>query len=193
MNLQLQARRFVFGLAFVLGAWALAPVPAAQATILNSAGASISLSGTGEQGSFLDTYFFNLGQTFGLSESVNYSNRIGVGMVSNFSANLFTASGSVPLLSGFDSAPGTNITNNQFYAASLAAGAYRLEISGLGSGFLGGGYTGSLTAVPAFAPLLAVPEPESWAMMFAGLVLMLIQVRQVSTKSAVPAISTIRG
>ncbi len=143
----------------------MAAVPAVHATPLNSAGAGISLSGTGIQGSFLDVCFFTLGRTFGLNDSVNCSKRIGVGMVSSFTANLFTATGSIPLLSGTDSAPGSNLTNKQFYAASLAAGAYRLEIGGFGSGFLGGGYTGSLTAVPTFAPLLAVPEPESWALL----------------------------
>ncbi len=190
MNLQLLARRFGIRLAIVLGTWAMATVPAVHATTLNSAGAGISLSGTGKQGSFLDVYFFSLGQTLGLSESVNYSNRVGIGMVSNFSASLFTATGWTPLFSGTDSAPGTNLTNNQFYVASLGAGAYRLEIGGIGSGFLGGGYTGSLTAVPAPAPLLAVPEPESWAMMFAGLALMLIRVRQITSKSPVQAVSS---
>lgn len=193
MNLQLLARRFGIRLAIVLGTWAMATVPAVYATTLDNAGASIALSGTGKQGSFLDVYAFSLGQTLGLSESVNFSNRAGIGMVGNFSASLFTATGSIALLSGIDSAPGSNLTNNQFYAASLAAGAYRLEISGIGSGFVGGAYTGSLTAVPAPAPLLAVPEPESWAMMFAGLALMLIRVRQVTTNSAVQAISLNHG
>ena len=177
----------------MLGACALAAVPAAYATTLASVGAGISLTGSAKQGSFLDIYFFNLSQTLGLSESVSYNNRVGLGMISGFSASLFTATGSISLLSGIDGTPGSNITNNQFYIASLAAGAYRLEISGIGSGSLGGGYSGSLTAVPAPAPLLAVPEPESWAMMFAGLALMLIRVRQVTTKSAAHAISLNQG
>lgn len=180
-------------LATMLGAWAIATVPAAQATTLDNPGASISLAGSAKQDSFLDIYFFSLSQTLGLSESVSYNNRVGIGMISSFSASLFTATGSISLLSGIDGTPGSNITNNQFYTASLAAGAYRLEISGIGSGLLGGGYSGSLTAVPVPAPLLAVPEPESWAMMFAGLALMLIRVRQVTTKSAAHAISLSQG
>lgn len=193
MNPELLLKRFKAHRAIAVCALVLVSIPAAQATVLDNAGASVSLAGTAKNGSFLDVYFFSLSQTLGLSESLSYNNRVGVGMINNFNASLFTAIGLTPLLSGTDGVPGTNLTNNQFYAPSLAAGAYRLEISGIGSGFLGGGYTGTLTAVPAFAPLLAVPEPESWAMMFAGLALMLIRVRQVAAKTAADAISLREG
>ena len=191
MDLLPLARRHAIRFAIALGAWAMAAVPAAQAApiSLDNPGASISLSGSGKNGSFLDVYFFSLSQTLGLSESVAYSSRNGHGLISNFRASLFSTNALTPLISGTDNAPGTNLTTNQLYVGALAAGMYRLEISGFGSGSRGGSYTGTLTAVTAAAPLLAVPEPESWAMMFAGLALMLFRVRQVTSKTSMPAIS----
>ena len=53
-----------------------------------------------------------------------------------------------------------------FVAGPLAAGNYYLSVVGATAGSAGGIYTGSITANPPLAP---VPEPESYAMLLAGL------------------------
>ncbi|MFN0163171.1 MAG: FxDxF family PEP-CTERM protein [Burkholderiales bacterium] len=148
------------GLAF---ATAFAP---AQATVLANPGDSLALTGALRTGSFLDIYNFSLGRTLGLNDSSTYTSFSGFSTVSGFSARLYTATGNVVLISGADGAPGPRQTANTFYLPTLSAGAYRLEISGLGGGLRGGSYAGTLTAVAA------IPEASTWAMMSSGLALL---------------------
>ncbi len=49
-----------------------------------------------------------------------------------------------------------------FSYAALTAGSYYLQISGIANGTLGGAYSGSISVTP-------VPEPETFAMLLAGL------------------------
>ncbi|MBL8376645.1 MAG: FxDxF family PEP-CTERM protein [Burkholderiales bacterium] len=147
------------GLAF------LAMFAPAKATVLADPGDTIALAGALRTGSFLDVYNFSLSRALGLNDSSTYSSFSGLSTVSGFSARLYTASGSVVLISGSDGVPGPRQTANTFYLPALSAGAYRLEISGVGGGVRGGSYAGTLTAVAA------IPEASTWAMMSAGLAL----------------------
>jgi hypothetical protein len=68
----------------------------------------------------------------------------------------------------FDSANTVLSTGNSssgFSLSSLASGPYYLEVSGFATGANGGLYNGALTVTP-------VPEPETFAMLLAGLGLM---------------------
>lgn len=142
---------------------ALAP---ARATVLANPGDSLALTGALRTGSFLDIYNFSLGRTLGLNDSSTYSSFSGFSTISGFSAHLYSASGNVVLISGVDGTPGPRQTANTFYLPALSAGAYRLEISGVGGGLRGGSYAGTLTAVAA------IPEASTWAMMSSGLALL---------------------
>lgn len=143
----------------------LAALGPAKATVLADPGDSLALTGALRTGSFLDVYHFSLSRTLGLNDSSTYSSFSGFSTISAFSAVLYTASGNVALISGTDGAPGPRQTANTFYLPALSAGAYRLEISGVGGGVRGGSYAGTLTAVAA------IPEASTWAMMSAGLAL----------------------
>jgi len=63
---------------------------------------------------------------------------------------------------------GTVLTLNE---TSFGIGSYYLQVAGTASGWNGGGYTISVATAP-------VPEPETWAMLLAGMGLVAQRVRQ---------------
>ena len=123
----------------------LGPLDNASATIGRSVSGSI----------FSDTYNFQLtnpGSVTGLAVSLNIGSFFNI---SNFTAELYSGS---TLLGSIVGATPTTFSN-------LAAGNYALNVFGNPTGSLGGTYSGALAAVTA-----PVPEPETYAMMIAGLV-----------------------
>ncbi|MGH8549086.1 MAG: hypothetical protein ACRERU_10910 [Methylococcales bacterium] len=121
-----------------------------------------------ENGSFTHTY--NLGSLTDL---------IGVGIPINFSFNLgglFPISSQITglSLSLFDSANtnvgifGPFLPNNIVLGAFLPPGNYHLDISGISSG--------TINDIYGVAVLAAIPEPEEWAMMVVGLLLVSMQI-----------------
>jgi hypothetical protein len=113
--------------------------------------------------------------TFMLSPASSFSNitaSIDLGSffgIDNISVRLFegTSPFSLPALvqawsTPFNAAPGVTGSVSVINVASLASNTYTLEVRGDVVGTLGGSYTGSLNVVP-------VPEPETYAMLLAGL------------------------
>jgi hypothetical protein len=107
------------------------------------------------KGSFTDIFNFSVGNST-LDASVGIIN-FGKFKISGASFSYSLKSGAATLATGVNDAG--------FAGQSLAAGSYSLEVSGLASGAGGGKYNGVLTVT-------AVPEPESYAMLLAGLGLM---------------------
>jgi hypothetical protein len=64
--------------------------------------------------------------------------------------------------------------------APVAAGAYYINIKGTSSGSFGGAYNGSISTTA----VTAVPEPESYAMLLAGLGLMGVIARRRNKSKA---------
>jgi hypothetical protein len=56
------------------------------------------------------------------------------------------------------------------FASALGSGTYRLDIAGVATGLAGGFFTVGLSAVAS--PVAAIPEPESWLMLAAGLAML---------------------
>lgn len=106
-------------------------------------------------GAFSDTISFTLGGSSSLSGAAS-SFQFNVGAlpvlsITGLTAELYNSS-NVLLGSGLSfSAPGFQ-----------AAGSYYLKLSGTANGVIGGLYSAGLNVSPA-------PEPETWAMMIAGL------------------------
>lgn len=112
-------------------------------------------------GAFEDTYLFSL-VTANNGMSTAVSNNLGdvLGLTEGNVA-LFKEDGAVDIAIGnyaFDDASGS--VSYEFGA--LAAGNYYYAVTGMGTGSLGGFYTIS-------SSVTAVPEPETYAMMMAGL------------------------
>jgi hypothetical protein len=110
------------------------------------------------KGSFADTFNFNVSAMSDVGVSAGVLNFFKFKITdATFSYTLFNSS-NVALGSG------TNV-DNAFSLASLNIGSYRLAVTGNATGALGGQYNGALTVTP-------VPEPETVAMLLAGLGLM---------------------
>lgn len=96
---------------------------------------------------------------FGLSTSLSfaalYANPDGV-------KTGFNGDEGFPLVKAF----GDSNNEIHFTKAPTAAGSYFLVVSGITTGSNGGAYSGSILAT---APAAPVPEPESYAMLLAGL------------------------
>jgi hypothetical protein len=114
--------------------------------------------------SFLDTFNFTLPDNGGTSfTATNYA----PGYLSSYVSALITE---ISLYSTSSATALTSVTNsgiNQLtltYSPSLA-GNYYLKVAGVTGGLLGGGYNGAIS-VAAVTP---VPEPETYAMLLAGL------------------------
>lgn len=172
----------------------------AQATTTDlgmvSSSVPTSFNGTvlGNQQSFSDIFTFTLEQP---NTSSGYS-------VLNFPLDLGSAGtlgvifGSVALISyGADNVQGTaddatltsalipSSGNTQNHVSlswdqPITGGAY-LSVNGVTSGSLGGIYSGSIASVSSVSP---IPEPESFAMLLAGLGLMGAVVRRRSSRGA---------
>jgi hypothetical protein len=118
-------------------------------------------------GPFSDTILFSLSSASnGGYEAYAYKvawGEFNLSDITGFAVSLFNnAAPSVQIASG-ESATFDN----------LSAGQYSLRISGSGIGVVGGGYAGSVSAVP-------VPEPGEWALMLSGIALIGYIVRRRS-------------
>ncbi|MCP5277264.1 MAG: FxDxF family PEP-CTERM protein [Thiobacillus sp.] len=114
--------------------------------------------------SFQDTWGFNFASAanvFGLIADMEIP---GVYDISDFEINL-DGLGWVSLSPDFLS--GTSVVD---------AGLHTLAVKGTATGSMGGGYTFSFSAVP-------VPEAETWAMLLAGLGLVVLGVRRQMKKA----------
>jgi len=127
--------------------------------VLPSASFSNTVTGT-----FSDTWTFNLGTASIVAASItNVAVTFGsstFGEISNFSALL----NGVPLLLGSSSQTNNGVTvSTQILAGSttLPPGFYQLKVSGTAVGATAS-YGGNIVAAP-------VPEPETYAMLLAGL------------------------
>ena len=113
--------------------------------------------------------------TFTLSPASSFSNitaSIDLGSffgINNISVRLFEGTGpfSMPALvqawsAPFSAGPGVTGSTTVINVAALPSDTYTLEVRGDVVGTFGGSYTGSLNVVP-------VPEPETYAMLLAGL------------------------
>jgi hypothetical protein len=86
--------------------------------------------------------------------------------ITGLNAALYTGGGT--LIGNLTGGPNTFVSSN-----TLTAGNYYFVVSGTGTGALGGQYVVGLTTTP-------VPEPETWAMVLAGLGLVGLQLRRKS-------------
>ena len=138
---------------------------------------------------FYDDYTFTLSPAASFSSitaSINLGSFLGI---DNISARLFQGSGpfsgsATPLMQAwstpFSAAPGITGSTTVVYLSTLAADTYTLEIRGNVVGTNGGTYSGSLNVA-------AIPEPEIFAMLLAGLGLVgLFSRRKIGHKGAVP-------
>jgi hypothetical protein len=116
------------------------------------------------KGPFQDTYNFSLGTASSLDASAGVMNF----WTFKISEEQFTYS----LVDSFDHVLGTGGGEDDgeagFSVASLASGYYHLNVFGKAKGTGGGLYNGVLS-ISATTP---IPEPESYAMLLAGLGLM---------------------
>lgn len=113
-------------------------------------------------GSFADTFNFHLNATADLSSAVSLLNLdLGTSSILHIDS---------PLLSLFSVAnPGSIIASGttNVFASSLSAGDYFVKFTGNANGLAGGNYLMGIYSVVA----TAVPEPEQWAMLLAGLLI----------------------
>lgn len=114
---------------------------------------------------FIDYYTFTLDSTdelnvLGLTFTLDFRNLLDVDLTS---ASLTGG--------GLSSALTDTNPNDGFSFTSLAAGSYTLALAGSAPGSLGGVYAGAIHAAP-------VPEPEHYAMMLTGLLMVGWRVRR---------------
>ncbi|WP_295761757.1 FxDxF family PEP-CTERM protein [Undibacterium sp.] len=128
-----------------------------------------------EKGSFFDTFNFSFTGTsdlsFGLASINSKSTKI-----SGLSFELFRdVNGKKSESIGFFGQPNTLViqpsTPLEPEYLNVSAGNYHVEIKGNSYGALGGNYSGNMT-------VMAVPEPETYAMMLAGLGLIAVLSRR---------------
>ncbi len=110
---------------------------------------------------FLDHYTFNLSSASAFNAIVTQFDLGSMFGITSLGVNLFTGGGA-PVQSGF-SLGAIGLVS----APSIVAGTYDLRVNGTLTGSAGGTYGGTMSAVAA-----PVPEPETYAMMLAGLGLM---------------------
>jgi hypothetical protein len=134
--------------------------------------------------SFYDDYTFTLSPAASLSSitaSINLGSFFGI---DNISARLYQGSGpfsagNTPLMQAwstpFSAAPGITGSTTVISLSTLPADTYTLEIRGNVVGTYGGTYSGSLNVA-------AIPEPETYALLLAGLGLIGFVARRKNTK-----------
>lgn len=165
------------------------PLLVFMGTMLGSAGASANavylnqplnaINANVSVGSFTDYWTFDLGATSGIVGNVNNNvfNFLGMFVIQNvndltvdlYSTALGATTGNPLTYAAV--AGDSNPSPTALTFSSLAAGSYALKVSGIGSGVVGGHYSGSLTVTP-------VPEPETWAMLLVGTILLGLQLRR---------------
>ena len=131
---------------------AFAVGPGALGTIDNT---PIAISNIVSAGIFQDVYSFTLvdpGSLSGNAVAVNFGGYNILGLTVTLQDSSFA-------LVGTDNTPNTGFT-----FAGLAAGTYALNVLGFATGSQGGFYAGGMIAETA-----PVPEPETYALMLAGL------------------------
>lgn len=124
-------------------------------------------------GPFSDVFSFSLSATSSVGVSVMNLPVAGLFNTIFTSASLFSNPDGV-LFNGDDSlvTPGTLSSNAfSFSSAPVGAGSYYLNVSGIGNGPQGGLYNGSISVA-------AVPEPETYAMLLAGMGVMFFIARR---------------
>ena len=114
-------------------------------------------------GPFLDQIQFSVATPFTVTL---HDNGTDFSLISSVSATLFNNPAGGPLYSTVGSS-----FQNLVPSSPLAAGSYELRITGTSHplNFMDGGYSGYMTLATTTAP---IPEPETYAMMLAGLGLM---------------------
>jgi len=138
-------------LSFNASAAALLPSPITLGTIDNE---TALFGNAHSKGSFTDTFTF----------TINDPGKV-AGSFFSFPASLNVGQLSVSLSNGSSNWSDTDVSDG-FSFDGLSQGNYSFSVWGR-AGFIGGYYSGSLTA--STAPAAPVPEPESVAMMLAGL------------------------
>jgi len=135
--------------------------------------------------SFYDDYTFTLSPAASFSSitaSINLGSFFGI---DNISARLYQGSGpfsagTTPLMQAwstpFSAAPGITGSTAVISMSTLPADTYTLEIRGNVVGTYGGTYSGSLNVA-------AIPEPETYALLMAGLGLIGFVARRKNVKS----------
>ena len=117
-------------------------------------------------GSFTDDILFSVATPFTVTLQDNFPN---FSLVSGLNATIYN-SVSAPVYSGAANTPVTGSSFQNLVPATLAAGSYDLRISGLALGPASTSYySGKLTLATTAMP---IPEPETYAMILAGLGLM---------------------
>jgi hypothetical protein len=126
-------------------------------------------------GSFNDVIEFSINKASDFSASIFNFN------IANITASISAISSGNAAFSATSSVT-PKVTTSPFLTstfASLASGTYQLNISGIAGSWFGGAYGVALSAVAQ-----PVPEPESYAMLLAGLGLMGTIARRRSKNSA---------
>ena len=134
-----------------------------------AAGGSYSFTDVVGLGNFSDDVRFSLSDTVNVSAFIKSFNlsifSFDLLGIQNFSATLqHLGQGGFQTLA-------TSATAPISFDDMLGPGTYRIGLSGIGSGFLGGIYRGSLQVA-------AVPEADVWVMLLVGFAIVLYQLRR---------------
>jgi hypothetical protein len=157
----------------------------------NQPAQTLSFSTNGLGSGFSDKLTFSLTSNLGIDGAFSWSGSLS-STISNFSAQLYRASApGTPdfMIIGSIAPAGTRTSFGPHYPTDLAPGNYYLLIGGDGAGNNGGRYTATLSSFLPIStsvgpPVTTVPEPGSWAMMLAGLLLMSMRVRRWNRRVA---------
>ncbi len=152
-----------------VGAMGLAQGSTYDWGVHNSPGAEIS--GNIIAGAFTDDIKFSVGSGFDMTAAVAVANNNGAVMqLDNGSFGLFSnpdgiiGNGDDVQVGGWWNFDGTTGAIQRF--ASISAGNYYYEVSGVGTG------VGGMGLYVLTSTVNAVPEPDSYAMLFAGLAML---------------------